>query len=146
MCGRNKPAPACCGPLCWHRRAGASIEDAWRCRISFSMLLVGLFCAGLGLFLHLFIDATFDKTLESQVVCTERDCDVGGKMQWTSFIEEPFPGSPKPFQAFHFFNLTNADDVTMRGKKPIYKEIGPFVYELNRKKVSILPVLPLCFA
>lgn len=51
-----------------------------------------------------------------------------------------FPAWSKPslpiYMKFHFFNVTNVDDV-MAGAKPIVNEVGPYVYLEKREKTNI---------
>lgn len=51
-----------------------------------------------------------------------------------------FPGWRNPslpiYMKFHFFNVTNVNDV-MTGEKPIVEEVGPYVYRELREKVNI---------
>ena len=43
----------------------------------------------------------------------------------------------KSFLKFYFFNLTNPDEVTEHGAKPIFNEIGPYSYRIVRERENI---------
>ena len=51
-----------------------------------------------------------------------------------------FPGWLNPslpiYMNFHFFNVTNVDEV-LAGEKPVLEEQGPYVYREKREKVNI---------
>jgi len=51
-----------------------------------------------------------------------------------------FPAWSKPslpiYMKFHFFNVTNVEEV-MKGEKPIVNQLGPYVYREQREKVNI---------
>ena len=38
---------------------------------------------------------------------------------------------------FYFFNLTNPNDVINHGEKPVFKEIGPYSYRIDRHKENV---------
>ncbi|XP_063920223.1 sensory neuron membrane protein 2-like [Zophobas morio] len=52
--------------------------------------------------------------------------------QWKLFTKIPFPFQVK----IHFFDVQNSNEI-LQGAKPIVKEVGPYVYKLNRWKDDI---------
>jgi len=58
---------------------------------------------------------------------------VPGTEQTKNWITPPFPLYAK----FSFFNVTNKDEVTKKGKKPNLTEIGPFYYRYYHNKFNV---------
>ncbi|MDP2438132.1 MAG: hypothetical protein Q8P67_20510, partial [archaeon] len=55
------------------------------------------------------------------------------------FVTSPgaSPDLPPFYEAWYFFNLTNADDVRLRGHHPHVEQLGPYIYSMVKLKYNI---------
>eukprot|EP01114_Cavostelium_apophysatum_P001798 TRINITY_DN1156_c0_g1_i4.p1 TRINITY_DN1156_c0_g1~~TRINITY_DN1156_c0_g1_i4.p1 ORF type:complete len:756 (-),score=105.59 TRINITY_DN1156_c0_g1_i4:1163-3430(-) len=56
-------------------------------------------------------------------------------INYPRWVSNVFDGAPELHQGFYLYNLTNPYDF-LRGSKPIYQEIGPFVYREYHRKLN----------
>ena len=47
------------------------------------------------------------------------------------------PDLPPYYEYWYFFNLTNAEDVRLRGRRPHVAQVGPYVYSMVKKKYNM---------
>uniref|UniRef100_T1JN74 Uncharacterized protein n=1 Tax=Strigamia maritima TaxID=126957 RepID=T1JN74_STRMM len=56
-----------------------------------------------------------------------------GSFAYSNWVENPVP----VYLNLYLFNVTNPQDILMKGSKPILQELGPYTYEEVRKKINI---------
>ena len=101
-----------------------------RCKVSSLLrifVVLGVIFTGLGLVFVLFYRDLFISLVSDKLPLHNESSSL-------PFFEKP-PADSKA--SFYFFNLTNPDDVTFFGEKPVVKQIGPYVWKIVETREEV---------
>ncbi|TXT67618.1 MAG: hypothetical protein BAJALOKI1v1_40021 [Promethearchaeota archaeon] len=87
------------------------------------VLILGLALIPGSIFLNSFIQDEIDSQINNQILVPSLL-----ESNYYTFLTNKYPGAPPEFYSYYMWNLTNPDEFMSGTEKPIYMEIGPFVF------------------
>jgi hypothetical protein len=100
------------------------------------LLLLGLGCLGVSVWLPAYIDSALDAGLTSSVIITA-DSAANGDESYRTFVSPTDPDSVPVYWRVYVWNVTNPEAVVYNGSKPELVEVGPYVYQDMQVKFNV---------
>jgi len=112
-----------------------SCSPSWLICLSVTSTIFALTLMGVALFVPPYIDQMLSDGIYDMVIITNQS-KIDNTDGYQAFIDNNNENSVLPYYKVYIFNITNVHDI-MNNSKPIYKEIGPYIFREHKQRLNL---------